>query len=312
QYWFFLRKAVSAEVGKALGERIRAATRADHDTGNVVQPYRVAGTVNYPNAKKIERGRVTVPTRIVEFDPEQFLDIEAFPPPQTNDAGTTPGNGQGDGDLDRIPADTLAVIRNGPHQGDDRSYVFWNVMLVLKSLGFTIDGITALLEQYPNGIAVKYRGRLRKQVEHIYNKIKDRDQPASSVRPIGPTYQGATLRTMTFMPIKYVIPGILVEGLTLFAGKPKIGKSCLLLHASTAVARGGFTLGETHCVEGDVLYCALEDNQRRMKSRLTKLLGSANEWPQRLFLRHDLPILTEGGLDLLRDWIKSVPHPRLI
>ena len=48
---------------------------------------------------------------------------------------------------------------------------------------------------------------------------------------------------MTFAPIKYVVPGIIVEGLTLLAGKPKLGKSWLLLHAAVA-ARGGFTLGE--------------------------------------------------------------------
>jgi hypothetical protein len=59
--------------------------------------------------------------------------------------------------------------------------------------------------------------------------------------------------------------------ITLFAGKPKIGKSWLLLHAAIAVARGGFTLGEIKCPEGDVPYCALEDNLRRLKSRMIKL-----------------------------------------
>src|SRR5262249_9115676 len=102
QYWFFVREAVSAEVGKALGERIRGATRTDHDTGNVVQPYRVAGTVNYPNAKKIARGRVTVSTRLVEFDPEQFLDIEAFPPPEPDDDADAAQGNEGDGDIGRI------------------------------------------------------------------------------------------------------------------------------------------------------------------------------------------------------------------
>src|SRR5262249_43039338 len=78
---------------------------------------------------------------------------------------------------------------------------------------------------------------------------------------------------MTFPPIKYVVPGVIVEGLTLFAGKPKIGKSWLVLHAAVGVGRGGFTLGHLKCKEGDVLYCALEDNARRLQSRLTKLLG---------------------------------------
>jgi AAA domain len=115
------------------------------------------------------------------------------------------------------------------------------------------------------------------------------------------------LKTMTFPPIKYVVPGIIVEGLTLFAGKPKIGKSWLMLHASLAVARDGFTLGDIHCIEGDVLYCALEDNERRLQSRLTKLLGIAQDWPARWFYKCEMPRLSSGGLDFIRNWIKSKP-----
>jgi len=70
QYWLFLREAIDPNLAQKLGERIRNAVHSDHDTGNPVQPYRVAGTINYPSAKKIERGRVTVPTRLIEFDPE--------------------------------------------------------------------------------------------------------------------------------------------------------------------------------------------------------------------------------------------------
>ena len=111
-----------------------------------------------------------------------------------------------------------------------------------------------------------------------------------------------------FDPIKYVVPGVIVEGLTLFASKPKLGKSWLLLHAAIAVARGGFTLGEIHCVEGDVLYAALEDNEQ---SRMKKLLGSQPE-PRRLFYTCEMPRLTEGGLDYIGYWITGVPQPRLV
>ena len=117
---------------------------------------------------------------------------------------------------------------------------------------------------------------------------------------------------MTFPPIKYVVPGVIVEGLTLLAGKPKIGKSWLLLHAAIAVARGGITLGDIHCIEGDVLYYALEDNLRRLQSRMTKLLGISQPWPKRLEFVCEMPRLTDGGLDMIKGWIEKAERPRLI
>jgi hypothetical protein len=60
------------------------------------------------------------------------------------------------------------------------------------------------------------------------------------------------------------------------------------------------------------LYCALEDSERRLKSRMEKLLGVSREWPLRLFHYCQLPRLAEGGLDAIRDWIKSQPHPRMV
>jgi DNA-binding transcriptional ArsR family regulator len=115
---------------------------------------------------------------------------------------------------------------------------------------------------------------------------------------------------MAFAPIKYVVPTLLVEGLTLFAGKPKIGKSWLVLHAALAVARGGFTLGELHCIEGDVLYCALEDGLRRLQSRMTKL--GVRQGTKRLTFCYEMPRLLAGGLAVIREWISGHPAARLI
>src|SRR5262249_6108850 len=77
-YWFFLDKALDPKPAKALRDRLRAATGADSDTGNICQPYRLAGTVNYPSKKKRERGRVVVSTRSLGFDPETLWNPERF------------------------------------------------------------------------------------------------------------------------------------------------------------------------------------------------------------------------------------------
>ena len=123
----------------------------------------------------------------------------------------------------------------------------------------------------------------------------------------------ANLCATVFEPPNEVVPGYVIEGLTLFAGKPKIGKSWLMLHVGIAVACGSFTLDDIHCVKGDVLYAALEDNKRRLQRRLRKLLNGRPA-PERLRVLSagEMPRLSEGGTALIRAWIEQVPEPRLV
>lgn len=116
-----------------------------------------------------------------------------------------------------------------------------------------------------------------------------------------------------FEPPAYVVPGYIVEGLTLLAGKPKTGKSWMMLHVGLAVARSAFTLGDVYCAAGDVLYCALEDNKRRIQRRLNKLLvGQPAPLRLRLLSAGEMPLLSQGGTDLIRAWIEQVELPKLV
>jgi hypothetical protein len=169
-------------------------------------------------------------------------------------------------------------------------------------------GLTQLREMFDEKVADRRADWLGYRSERAKAPSPETPKPQPTVR----TGSLEVLQTMKFAPIKYVVPDIIVEGLTLFAGKPKIGKSWLLLHVGIAVARGGFTLGDKHCVEGDIMYCALEDNERRLQSRATKLLGISQDWPARFEYTCEMPRLAAGGLDFIRNWIKSKPHPRLI
>ena len=119
------------------------------------------------------------------------------------------------------------------------------------------------------------------------------------------------LNQMTFDPIKYVIHGYIVEGLTLFAGKPKIGKSWLLLHAAFAVAEGGYTLGNVQCNKATCSIAALEDNQRRLQSRHDQTVRHAGLAGQAaLHLRN--AAVGRRRPRLHQDWIESVKQPRLV
>ena len=120
------------------------------------------------------------------------------------------------------------------------------------------------------------------------------------------------LQTMEFAPINFVVPGLIAEGLTLFAGKPKIGKSWLMMHAAWATAADGHTLGGLKiAAAGDVFYAALEDNRRRLSRRMSKLFG-LEPWPSRLHFTCQMKRLADGGLDQIKRWISKASCPRLI
>lgn len=116
-----------------------------------------------------------------------------------------------------------------------------------------------------------------------------------------------------FAPINWVIPDILPEGVFLFAGKPKMGKSWLAFNLAIAVACGGRALGTIKVQQGSVLYLALEDNERRLQSRMVKLLQGGIT-PHKL----DLAIAWQRmgddalGLTWLTGWIEAHPDARLI
>src|SRR5262245_14471485 len=76
----------------------------------------------------------------------------------------THGGSKPDDDPPPDSPPAMQVIRDRVEDGQ-RPSAFWNVMLVLKRRGFTVNNIIALLETHRNGIAKKYRGRLRGEVE---------------------------------------------------------------------------------------------------------------------------------------------------
>lgn len=118
------------------------------------------------------------------------------------------------------------------------------------------------------------------------------------------------LMAKTFAPIRWIVPGYLVEGMTLLAGAPKQGKSWLALGWSVAVANGSYAMGSILCEQGDVLGLMLEDNERRLQRRLRQM-HLANV-PERLKLLTAWPTLDQRCIDEIEAWIEAVENPRLI
>jgi hypothetical protein len=148
-------------------------------------------------------------------------------------------------------------------------------------------------------------------VETNHRALNGRYRPSASGAG-GAKCTASALQRMAFPPIKYIVPGYLVEGCTLFAGAPKLGKSWLALETAIAVAGGGKCLGIIRCEHGDVLYLALEDNLRRLQSRMRKLITFGDDWPSALQFMTECPRANVGGIDQIREWAASVTLPRLV
>jgi len=110
-----------------------------------------------------------------------------------------------------------------------------------------------------------------------------------------------------YPPIKWAVPGVIPDGLTIVIGAPKDGKSLFALHLGTAASHGGYFMGSIKVEQREVLYLALEDNERRIKDRALKQGGLAND---KLFI--ETPRSWNGGIENLRKYLKEFPDTGLV
>lgn len=91
------------------------------------------------------------------------------------------------------------------------------------------------------------------------------------------------LMEQEFPPTRYVVPGLVPEGLTLLVAPPKTGKSWMVLDVAHQAATGGKAFG---CIPMErarpVLYLALEDGKGRLQRRL-KVLEATVPTPMLFF-----------------------------
>jgi hypothetical protein len=109
---------------------------------------------------------------------------------------------------------------------------------------------------------------------------------------------------------RWAVVDVIPEGMSILAGRPKSGKSWLMLGVGVAVASGGRALGRVAVQEGDVLMLALEDSEKRLQQRLEIVLaGSAP--PPRLDIAREWA-RGESGVAQLDAWLKEHPQARLV
>jgi|GEM_PF-6969138 len=108
-----------------------------------------------------------------------------------------------------------------------------------------------------------------------------------------------------FPELRWVVDGIIPEGLSVFAGQSKIGKSWFLLQMALCVASGTEFLGAFKTNQAAVLYIALEDTVQRMKDRMSRLGMSDSK---------KLTFLPEwqDNSDALAYYLKKYPNVKVV
>lgn len=120
------------------------------------------------------------------------------------------------------------------------------------------------------------------------------------------------LRAKHFDPVVWAVPGFVPAGFTILGGGPKVGKSLMALHLGLGIATGRQVLGSIDVEQGDVLYLALEDTQRRLQDRINMSDFSDSEDLSRLTLTTQVPRQHEGGLEYIEWWLDEHKNARLV
>lgn len=150
---------------------------------------------------------------------------------------------------------------------------------------------------------VTRKGKWKKEWEVL---LKDASYPCTVK-----TVSSVEISNTEYKEPIYIINGLLSSGMTTFSGAPKSGKSWAAIAIGHAVAVAGTVFGKYKVSNsGPVLYCALEDTPRRIKSRLAdmKLIASDN---LNFAFSGDLKQGDDGCLMLDR-WCEKNPNAKLI
>lgn len=116
----------------------------------------------------------------------------------------------------------------------------------------------------------------------------------------------AQLAARKFVEAVAYVDGMILEGLGILGGKPKVGKSWWALRAAIAIATGGVAFGNPNrgVVQAKVLYVSLEDNPRRLQQRIQELHAPGEPWPELLHLVTEWPRFDAGGVELLAEIVE--------
>ena len=242
-------------------------------TADLARVLRIPGT---RNLKTHEVREITVrEANVFRYDPSDFSDFAEpdTPPPKSTAAIPLSSNGHLDLRSLRVSPRTKYLIQHGDSIGQypSRSESLFAVIMGLLGAGYNDTHITSLCMLETHGISElpREKGRtwLAQELKRAHRKATSLNRQAQ-----GEPEDSDDLLSDTIPAARPIVEGLLHEGMLLFGGKSKRGKSWLMLDLALSVATGNRVWRHFDVPEPQpVLYIALEDSRARIQRRLQEI-----------------------------------------
>ena len=275
-------------------------------TADLARVLRIPGT---RNLKTDQAREVTVrEANDFRYDPSDFSDFAEpdTPPPKSTAASPLSNNGHLDLRTLRVSPRIKYLIQHGDSIGQypSRSEALFAVIMALLGAGYDDAHIARLCLLEDHGISElpqeKGRTWLAQELKRAHRKATSLTRQAQ-----GEPEDSDDLMTDTIPSPRPIVEGLLHEGMLLFGGKSKRGKSWLMLDLALSVATGNRVWRHFEVPEPQpVLYIALEDSRARIQRRLQEIRPGVRT-NGKLQLLYNFPLLNDGGLEKLQRYITS-------
>ena len=275
-------------------------------TANLTRVLRIPGTLNLKTEKA--REVVMLENNGLRYDPSDFNE---FAEPATPSYVARPIVCSNNGHLDlpslRVSPRIKYLIQHGDSIGQypSRSEGLFAVIVALVSAGYDDNSITSLCLLETNCISARPREKGRTWLAQELKRARSKTSGAAGTTDAGRRQSATDLLAKVFSPPRPIVEGLLNEGMLLFGGKSKRGKSWLMLDLALAVATGGPVWRHFPTHESQpVLYLALEDGESRIQRRLRAIHPGIQD-ADHLHLAYDFPLLSDGAIEKLRCYIEA-------
>jgi hypothetical protein len=185
QAFCFADRPLPPANAKSLAIALKGVSHCDHGSVDMSHVWRVPGTRNWPNAKKVKEGRPLDPQVVCVIQPWDgtFADFSGLSGPAAEEP--LPPQPNGHDQTAHLDEDTAAIIVKLPRwilnrlrmpvtPSVDRSKVLFPIIGKLCELDFDDPTIARILSAFPDGVASKYIGRFDAEVARVRAKTAPR------------------------------------------------------------------------------------------------------------------------------------------